>query len=152
MYGTTLSRLYGLKPPSLVKSCDNAVLSTCDNAVRSTCNNAVLSTCACDNLMKITQQMRYYVFLFQTSETMILILSIITFVLTLVATGASPCMFVPNDSLQCLEFLTSENMKLGCINSLQPLECTVLTHDMDGVTLIGVKISKKQIDVSFFLR
>ena len=134
MYGTTLSRLYGLKPHFLVKSCDNAVLSTC----------------ACDNLMKITQQMRYYVFLFQTSETMILILSMITFVLTLVATGASPCMFVPNDSLQCLEFLTSENMKLGCINSLQPLECTGLTHDMDGVTLIGVKINQKQIDVSLF--
>ena len=83
---------------------------------------------------------------------MILILSIIAFVLTLVVTGASPCMFVPNDSLQCLEFLTLENMKLGCINSLQPLEFTGLTHDMDGVTVIGVKISQKQIDVSFCLR
>lgn len=113
----------------------------------------MLSTCVQnDNLLKITQPMRYYVFLFQTSETMILILSIVTFVLTLVSTGASPCMFVANDSLKCLELWTSDHMKKRCINSLQPLEITGLPLDMDGETFIGVIISHKQIHVSFVTR
>ncbi|XP_071150595.1 E-selectin-like [Mytilus edulis] len=51
----------------------------------------------------------------------------------------NPCIFVPNVSTDCIEYLTFNDMKPGCLNTVQLYEFTGLNSTVNGHYFISVR-------------
>ena len=70
------------------------------------------------------------------------------FLLVFISTVATTCLFIPDNSLECVNTLTSADLTHECTNTSEPFMFTGVTHVKAGETFIGVKrINKLTVSI-----
>lgn len=67
-----------------------------------------------------------------------ILLSVLVSVVASVSTEKRPCRFVPDTRLDCVKYITFPDHGYGCYNSMNILEVTGLSKDINGEMWINV--------------